>query len=114
MSGTQSSAVTPGNWSIQTINGMQYMVLLPANYDPSVKYATVLYLHQLDMGSYGPSTLQNEINAWFDTTSFRTDHPSIIVAPLLDFSRRRGWGFGVTRRGMISNNNQNRSRKTSA
>ena len=73
MSGTQTSAsvqaATPGNWIIQTINGMQYMVLLPANYDPSIKYATVLYLHQLDEGTYGPQLLQDQINAWFNTTA---------------------------------------------
>jgi len=39
MSGTQTStsntAATPGNWITQTINGMQYDVLLPANYNPA-------------------------------------------------------------------------------
>ncbi|HEY4041046.1 MAG TPA: hypothetical protein VGM32_04275, partial [Rhodopila sp.] len=87
MSGTQNSGpVSAGNWTIQSVNGMQYMVLLPANYNPSVKYATVLYLHQLDQGTYGPQNLQNQINAWFNTPTFRTDYPSIIVAPLLDQS----------------------------
>src|ERR1700712_90529 len=84
MSGTQSSTGTPGNWTVQTINGMQYMVLLPANYDSSVKYSTVLYLHQLDAGTWGPEYLQSQINAWFNTTHFRNDHPSIIVEHLLD------------------------------
>ncbi len=87
MSGSQSTAssstVTPGNWITQTINGMQYDVLLPANYDPSIKYPTVLYLHQLDMGDY-PAGLLAEANPWFNTTTFRTDYPSIVVMPLLD------------------------------
>jgi endoglucanase len=75
---------SPGTWILQTVNGMQYMVLLPAGYDPTVKYATTLYLHQLDNGSFGASNLQNQIDAWFNTTAFRSAHPSIIVAPLLD------------------------------
>ncbi len=87
MSGTQSSnagqAVTPGNWITQTINGMTYQVLLPANYDPSIKYPTVLYLHQLDMGD-DPSGLLAEVNPWFNSTTFRADYPAIIVMPLLD------------------------------
>src|SRR6195952_570088 len=86
MSGTQttsSQAVTTGNWITQSINGMQYNVLLPANYDPSIKYPTVLYLHQLDMGN-DPSGLLAEVNPWFNTTTFRSDHPAIVVMPLLD------------------------------
>ena len=87
MSGTQTSAsaqaVTLGNWITQSINGMQYEVLLPANYNPAVSYSTVLYLHQLDMGDF-PSALVDEVNPWFNTTAFRTDHPAIIVMPLLD------------------------------
>nr|WP_294514059.1 hypothetical protein [uncultured Rhodopila sp.] len=81
MSGTQT--VTPGNWITQTINGMQYDVLLPANYNASIKYPTVLYLHALDMGT-DPADLVPEVNAWFNTTTFRTDYPSIVVMPLLD------------------------------
>src|SRR4051794_18072592 len=77
-------AATQGDWTVQSINGMQYMVLLPDNYDPSVKYPVTLYLHQLDNGSYGPDNLQQQINSYFNTSEFRTDHPSIIVAPLLD------------------------------
>lgn len=60
------------------------MLLLPSGYDPTVSYATTLYLHQLDNGSNGPQSLQDQINAWFNTSDFRTAHPSIIVAPLLD------------------------------
>ena len=87
MSGTQitasSPAVTPGNWITQTINGMQYDVLLPANYNPVIKYPTVLYLHQLDMGD-DPSGLLAEVNPWFNTATFRADYPAIVVMPLLD------------------------------
>ncbi len=81
MSGTQ--AATPGNWITQSINGMLYDVLLPANYDPTIKYATTLYLHQLDMGNY-PAGLLAEVNPWFNTAAFRSSTPSIIVMPLLD------------------------------
>ncbi|WP_428487034.1 hypothetical protein [Rhodopila sp.] len=87
MSGSQTStsgsAITAGNWITQTINGMQYDVLLPANYNPNIKYPTVLYLHQLDLGTV-PSVLLPEVNPWFNSTAFRTDYPAIIVMPLLD------------------------------
>jgi predicted esterase len=86
MSTTSTQSVTAGTWITQSINGMQYKVLLPANYDPSVAYPTVLYLHQLDMGN-DPSGLLDEVNPWFNSTSFRTDHPAIIVMPLLDQSQ---------------------------
>jgi hypothetical protein len=79
-----TSSAQPGQWTISSVNGMQYMVLLPDDYSSSIKYATTLYLHQLDNGSYGPQNLQNQINAWFNTASFRSSYPSIIVAPLLD------------------------------
>jgi dienelactone hydrolase len=74
----------PGQWIVASINGMQYMVLLPDGYDSAVKYPTTLYLHQLDNGSFGPAPLQQQIDPWFNTQSFRSAHPSIIVAPLLD------------------------------
>jgi dienelactone hydrolase len=76
---------SPGQWQQQTINGMKYDVLLPANYDPSKKYPTVLYLHQLDMGTDEPDLL-NEVNPWFNSSSYRTNNPSIVVMPLLDQS----------------------------
>jgi len=68
-----------GNWITQTINGMQYDVLLPQGYNPSNTYSATLYLHQLDMGDYSPGLLQ-EVNPWFNTP----DNHSIIVMPLLD------------------------------
>ena len=87
MSGTQTStsapAVTPGNWILQSINGMQYEVLLPANYNPSIEYSTTLYLHQLDMGTDVPGLLA-EVDPWFNTVAFRSANPTIIVMPLLD------------------------------
>ena len=89
MSGTQTSTsaatATPGNWILQSINGMQYEVLLPANYNPSVKYSTTLYLHQLDMGT-DVSGLLAEVDPWFNTAAFRSANPTIIVMPLLDQS----------------------------
>ena len=89
MSGTQTSTaaapVTAGNWIVQTINGMQYDVLLPANYDPATAYPVMLYLHQLDMGN-DPSGLLQEVDPWFNSTQFRTDHPAIVVMPFLDQS----------------------------
>jgi dienelactone hydrolase len=81
---TPTPAGNPGQWQIASVNGMQYMVLLPDGYDPTVKYPTTLYLHQLDNGSFGPGPLQQQIDPWFNTAAFRSAHPSIIVAPLLD------------------------------
>src|SRR5690349_14111387 len=86
MSGSQTA--TPGTWITQRINGMRYEVLLPANYNPSVKYPTMLYLHQLDMGN-DPVGLMSWVNGWFNTATFRTDHPAIVVVPLLDQSADR-------------------------
>ena len=54
---------------------MQYDVLLPANYDPAIKYPTMLYLHQLDMGT-DPSDLLAEVKPWFNTAAFRASTPS--------------------------------------
>jgi predicted esterase len=89
VSGTQTSTaaapVMPGTWIVQTINGMQYDVLLPANYDPATAYPVMLYLHQLDMGN-DPSGLLQEVDPWFNSTQFRTDHPAIVVMPFLDQS----------------------------
>jgi predicted esterase len=76
---------SPGQWQQQTINGMKYDVLLPANYDPSKKYPTVLYLHQLDMGTDEPDLI-NEVNPWFNSPTYRQNNPSIVVMPLLDQS----------------------------
>src|SRR6185312_2210181 len=64
---------------------MQYDVLLPANYDPATAYPVMLYLHQLDMGN-DPSGLLQEVDPWFNSTQFRTDHPAIVVMPFLDQS----------------------------
>ena len=68
------------NWITQSYNGMQYIVLLPQDYNPSQSYSATLYLHQLDNGSFGPQGLEPQINPWFNNSS----NQSIIVAPLLD------------------------------
>lgn len=77
-------AATPGVWNVQSVNGMQYMVLLPQSYSSTGNFAVMLYLHQLDNGSFGPQPLQDQINPWFNTPAFRDADPCIIVAPLLD------------------------------
>ena len=71
------------NWITQTIDGQQYEVLLPANYSASQTYATILYLHPLDAGA-DPASLTAEVSGWFNSTDFRTNHPAIIVMPLLN------------------------------
>ena len=68
------------DWITQSYNGMQYIVLLPQNYNPSQSYSVTLYLHQLDNGSFGPQGLEPQINPWFNNSG----NQSIIVAPLLD------------------------------
>lgn len=68
-----------GNWITQTVNGMQYDVLLPQGYNPGGTYSATLYLHQLDMGDW-PAGLVQEVNPWFNTP----DNHSIVVMPLLD------------------------------
>ena len=68
------------DWITQSYNGMQYIVLLPQNYNPSQSYSATLYLHQLDNGSFGPQGLEPQINPWFNNSG----NQSIIVAPLLD------------------------------
>ena len=68
------------DWITQSYNGMQYLVLLPQNYNPSQSYSVTLYLHQLDNGSFGPQGLIPQIDPWFNTPS----NQSIVVAPLLD------------------------------
>ncbi|MGE4046594.1 MAG: hypothetical protein AB7F35_17170 [Acetobacteraceae bacterium] len=73
---------TPGAWQTASLNGMQYQLLLPANYDPSTAYPVLLFLHQLDNASQIPY----QIDPWFNTTEFRTNYPAIVVAPQLDQS----------------------------
>ena len=75
----------PGQWLDASVNGMNYRVLLPDGYDPSVAYSTTLYLHQLDMGN-DPIDLTNQVDAYFNTAAFRAAHPTIVVMPLLDQS----------------------------
>jgi predicted peptidase len=78
-----AAAAEAGNWIDAEINGMRYNVLLPDAYDAGQLYPVLLYLHQLDMGDYLEGLL-NEVNAWFNTPTFRSHHPCIVVMPLLD------------------------------
>jgi predicted peptidase len=90
----QAGSGKPGSWNASnTVNGMQYMVMTPGNYDSSLQYPVVLYLHQSEMGSGGPSLLQSEINEWFDG-AFETAYPCIVVAPLVADQDSNGDNFG--------------------
>jgi hypothetical protein len=82
---TQTGSVTPGKWLDGQTGTMAYKVLLPNNYDASVPYPIVLYLHQLDMGEpKNINGLMQEIDPWFNGPTFRSNHAAIVVAPLLD------------------------------
>lgn len=75
----------PTGWLEQKVDGMRYDILLPANYDPAQRYPVVLYLHQLGMGSW-PAGLHEEIDPWFESETFRTKHPAVVIVPILDQS----------------------------
>lgn len=85
--------VTTGTWTLESINGLYYWLLLPAQFDATkTSYPVVLYLHQLDQGTpfytNGKDPTQDlvkpQIDPWFNNVAFRTAHPSIIIAPMLD------------------------------
>ena len=74
--------VTTGSWQSGSINGMSYAYLMPHGYTKSYAYPLVLYLHQLDNASQIPS----QIDPWFNDVEYRTDFPSIVVAPQCDMT----------------------------
>ncbi len=76
-------AAKPMRWISQTVDGLHYEVLLPADFDSEQAYPVVLYLHQLDMGN-DRNGLIRQVDAWFGTDDFRSRHPAIIVVPMLD------------------------------
>lgn len=71
-----------GQWTTATLNGMEYNVLLPENYDPNVAYPVVLFLHQLANAVNMPG----QPDVWFNDPAFRAAHPAIVVVPELDQS----------------------------
>lgn len=99
-----TGTITTGTWQLSTINGMYYWYLLPYGYtgpDPqgsqangsaAASYPLVLYLHQLDQANpfyqngNNPANdlVQPQIDPWFNNTTFRTNQPCIVVAPLLN------------------------------
>ncbi|MEA2739286.1 MAG: hypothetical protein QOH05_2593, partial [Acetobacteraceae bacterium] len=74
----EAAAQAAADWIGADVNGMHYEVLLPDHYGNDGHYPVVLYLHQLDMGSY-PAGLRKQVNGWFNTYVFRTRHPCIVV-----------------------------------
>jgi predicted peptidase len=78
-----SAFAQSGQWIAADVNTMQYRVLLPDGYDPVRHYPVVLYLHQLDMGTY-PEALLRQVNPWFESAGFRSGHKCIVVMPMLD------------------------------
>jgi predicted peptidase len=104
--GWQAYAQT-GDWIAAEINGLHYEVLLPKSYDKGQRYPVVLYLHQLDMGDY-PEGLLKQVNAWFNTVSFRSRYPCIVVMPMLDQTGDKGGrliNFGGKREGHVGEDN---------
>lgn len=88
-------------------NGLHYEVLLPARYDEHDRYPVVLYLHQLDMGNARKALLK-QVDNWFNTKSFRSRHPAIVVVPMLDQTSDLGGrqiNFGGKREGHIGEDN---------
>ncbi len=77
-----TGSVTTGTWQSGTINGMSYQYLMPAGYTTAYAYPLVLYLHQLDNASQIPA----QIDPWFNDVAYRTQYPSIVVAPQCDQS----------------------------
>jgi predicted peptidase len=61
---------------------MSYQYLMPSGYSGASAYPLVLYLHQLDNASQIPS----QIDPWFNNVTYRTDYPSIVVAPQCDMT----------------------------
>lgn len=102
-----SAAAQTTDWVGADVNGMHYKMLLPLGYDGKQRFPVVLYLHQLDMGTY-PEGLLKQVNAWFDVPAFRARHPCIVVVPMLDQSNDRGGrllNFGGKREGHVGEEN---------
>jgi predicted peptidase len=95
------------DWMAFDNNGLHYEVLLPKQYDERQRYPVVLYLHQLDMGD-ARAALLKQVDAWFNTDSFRARHPAIVVVPMLDQTSDPGGrqiNFGGKRDGHIGEDN---------
>jgi predicted peptidase len=103
----EEAAAQPAEWTGGDVNGMHYEVLPPDHYNAATKYPLVLYLHQLDMGNYREG-LMKQANGWFNSTAFRSRHPSIIVMPMLDQTNDRGGkliNFGGKNEGHVGEDN---------
>lgn len=103
----REAAAQTHDWHAAEVNGLHYEVLLPESYDAGRKYPVVLYLHQLDMGNYREGLLK-QVNAWFDTSAFRSRHPCIVVVPMLDQTNDKGGrlvNFGGKRDGHVGEDN---------
>jgi predicted peptidase len=103
----RKAAAQTAGWIGASVNGLHYEVLLPDHYDAARRYPVVLYLHQLDMGD-DRDGLRQQVNAWFNTKSFRSRHPCIVVMPMLDQSKDPGGrlvNFGGKREGHSGEDN---------
>jgi predicted peptidase len=76
-----------GDWVDASVNGMAYKVLPPQRRSEGLP--VLLYLHQLDMGTY-PDALLKQVNPWFNSAMFRSRHSCVVVMPLLDQSHDAG------------------------
>lgn len=80
---------TAGTWQTFSFGGMQYQLLLPDGYSTSEQYPVLLFLH----GGGEENSLRGMIDPWFNTPAFRTDFPSIVIAPqLVGSSATTTWG----------------------
>ena len=92
-------------WTDASVNGMRYKVLAPET-TAGTRYPVLLYLHQLDMGDY-PEALVRQVDVWFNTDTFQSRHPCIVVMPLLDQTHDphgRTANFGGKREGGAGEN----------
>ncbi len=78
-----------GAWQAFSFGGMQYQLLLPANYDPANSYPMLLFLQ----GGGEENELPGMVDPSFNTPAFRAAYPAMVVVPVLQGSSiNTTWG----------------------
>ena len=90
----------PGNWDYHEVGGQHVGVLLPQNYDPSLIYPVVLFLHFNGIGTDWyvqqlDSVRQDEGDPYFNTEGVRTNYPWIVLMPYCDQSQDNAGGADI-------------------
>jgi hypothetical protein len=78
LTATMMVPVHAQQWQMETVNGQQFGVLLPQNYNSGTQYPVVIYSSPLDTGS-DPSAQLSKLSPWLAT--LESSYPSIVVAP---------------------------------